>query len=233
MSDLKDRNYSLPIENVFIGIHDDGNDDEIITADKISDMILDDSDDPNNVGRISSFPDAGNGNNDMAAEINNAIHATSLVVSTTSEKVREIKQPWRNGYWYCQNQPGFITFVNGEVMELKRQNQIPAWPSLVQNSSNYFLNEDPNKFETVLTGNWTHGNFGPANEKISQSTGIHNYNLKIECNYIIHLGVVDKSGKQILACGVDENDDFFERLNWVDHEEAQKIQQNQELHLAR
>ena len=224
MSDLKDRNYSLPIENAFIDIHHDDND-------EISNMIPDDSD-QNNAGMmmgISSFPD--DGNDDMAAEINNAIHATSLVVST--EKFREIKQPWRNGYWYCQNQPGFITFVNGEVMELKRQNQIPAWPSLVQNSSNYYLQEDPQKFETILTGNWTHGNFGPANEKISQSTGIENYNLKIECNYIIHLGVVDKSGKQILACGIDENDDFIERLNWVDYEEAQKIQQNQELHLAR
>ena len=225
MSDLKDRNYSLPIENVFIDIHHDDND--TIITDEISNMIMNDSD-QNDAG-ISSFPD--DGNDDMAAEINNAIHATSLVVSM--EKVREIKQPWRNGYWYCQNQPGFITFVNGEVMELKRQNQIPAWPSLVQNSSNYYLQEDPQKFETILTGNWTHGNFGPANEKISQSTGIENYNLKIECNYIIHLGVVDKSGKQILACGIDEHDDFIERLNWVDYEEAQKIQQNQELHLAR
>ena len=224
MSDLKDRNY-------FMDIHDDDDEDEIITTDKVSDKIQDDSDENNAeimMMGISSFPDAGNGNeyNMTAAEDNNAIHATSLVV-----KAREIKQPWRNGYWYCQNQPGFITFVNGEVMELKRQNQIPAWSSMIQNSSKF----DPKIFETVLTGNWTHGNFGPANEKISQSTGIQNYNLKIECNYIIHLGVVDKSGKQILACGIDENneDEVIERLNWVDYEEAQKIQQNQELHIAR
>ena len=219
MSDLKDRNY-------FIDIHDD-DEDEIITTDKVSDMMQDDSHENNDeimMLGISSFPDAGNGNE-------NNMTATSLVVSTSTEKVREIKQPWHNGYWYCQNQPGFITFVNGEVMELKRQNQVPAWPSMIQNSSKF----NPKFFETILTGNWTHGNFGPANEKISQSTGIQNYNLKIECNYIIHLGVVDKSGKQILACGIDENneDEVIERLNWVDYEEAQKIQQNQELHLAR
>ena len=219
MSDLKDRNY-------LFDIHDD-DEDEIISTDKVSDMIQDDSAENNAeimMMGISSFPDAGNGNE-------NNMKATSLVVSTSTGKVREIKQPWRNGYWYCQNQPGFITFVNGEVMELKRQNQVPAWSSMIQNSSKF----DPKIFETILTGNWTHGNFGPANEKISQSTGIQNYNLKIECNYIIHLGVVDKSGKQILACGIDENneDEVIERLNWVDYEEAQKIQQNQELHLAR
>ena len=73
--------------------------------------------------------------------------------------------PWKNGFWYNKDSPVMITHVDGEIAAMKN-----------------LVCLDYPEAKDMMNGTWTFGDFGPADAKMVELTGVQNYNFMSEFN---------------------------------------------------
>ena len=125
--------------------------------------------------------------------------------------VSEVKKtPWRNGIWYNENHKCFLTYIEGEKMEMKNM-----------------ICLDYPEFKSALTGILTFGDFGPAAPEIVEATGIKNYNFETKLEYFGKIpGVINEEGTQMHKKGLVPNQ--FEVSNWLSQEDLEKLKEDRE-----
>ena len=108
---------------------------------------------------------------------------------------------WKNGYWYCKNDPAWLMLVNGEEVAHKS-----------------ILCLDYPDIKVSEKSTWKFGEFGTAHTDIAAATGVQNYNWKREKE---DYGVVNEERTQISFMAMESgsmevfkylSDDDVERL---------------------
>ena len=85
----------------------------------------------------------------------------------------DVTHPWKNGYWFNKKAPAVLFEVENENFSLK----------------NMVCFDNP-EVKEMMNGTWKYGDFGPADKKFVQLTGIHNYNVMSEMNVYKFPGIV-------------------------------------------
>ena len=71
--------------------------------------------------------------------------------------------PWKNGYWSNKKAPAILFEVEGQKFSLKNM-----------------VSFDNPEVKELMSGTWKFGDFGPADKKYVELTGIQNYNIMSE-----------------------------------------------------
>ena len=110
--------------------------------------------------------------------------------------------PWKSGTWYNEDFSTQLTIIDGEKMEMIN-----------------VISLDYPDAKTMMTGVWTHGDFGPANPKIVEKTGIQNYNIEMDSFFGKMHGVLNERGTEIHMIGMSKEPEI---AKWLSPEEIGK-----------
>ena len=79
---------------------------------------------------------------------------------------KQIKVPWKNGYYYNKSYTGLLTKVEG---------------NLAYSYITGMKVEFPDAKPICDTGTWKYGDFGPANQEVQKASGgVKNYNVELD-----------------------------------------------------
>ena len=125
--------------------------------------------------------------------------------------------PWKNGYWYSDEQANFIVIVENDKVTWKKFIYLDYPEAL---GFDTLGNED-------TEDTWTYGNFGPVNnDDVIKMTGVQNYNLILTSNKKKTHGVLNKTGTQVHFLSTTDNK--INILKWLDKEELEKIKNDRD-----
>ena len=124
--------------------------------------------------------------------------------------------PWKNGYWYSDEQANFIVIVENDKVTWKKFIYLDYPEAL---GFDTLGNED-------TEDTWTYGDFGPVvNNDILKTTGVQNYNIILTSNKTKTHGVLNETGTQVHFLGIDDKVNI---LKWLDKEELEKIKDDRD-----
>ena len=88
---------------------------------------------------------------------------------------KNVTPPWKHGYWFNKKAPAMVFQVKDEKFSLK----------------NLVCFDNP-EVKEMMNGTWKHGDFGTADKKFVELTGIHNYNFMSEMHAYKFPGMLHK-----------------------------------------
>ena len=88
--------------------------------------------------------------------------------------------PWKNGYWSNKKAPAVLFEVEGQKFSLKNM-----------------VSFDNPEVKELMSGTWKVGDFGPADKKFVELTGIQNYNIMSEMGWYKNPGTLCKTFKYL------------------------------------